>query len=113
MSKWRSIRDNYVRNRKKIKEAKKSGAAAKKIRRYIYEDQLRFLEKSIEMRSTISTITEESQEIQEDIVVEMEKSSPEEKEDEQQSFGALPTPTTSKNNPGFDALLQQQAKIIQ
>lgn len=56
------------------------------------------------MRSTISTITEESQETQEDIVVEMEKSSPEEKEDEQQSFGALPTPTTSKNNPGFDAL---------
>lgn len=56
--KWRSIRDNHIRNRRKNNEASKSGSGACKKKKYIYEDQLRFLEKSMELRTTNSSIPE-------------------------------------------------------
>nr|CAI5821383.1 unnamed protein product [Callosobruchus analis] len=100
-SKWRSIRDNYeyIRNRRKIKESTRSGAAAKKIRRYIYEEQLRFLEKSIAMRPTVSTISEESQSSQQNAEDDTENSGSEESEDGQQAVGTITTPTTSRSAP--------------
>nr|CAI5828261.1 unnamed protein product [Callosobruchus analis] len=93
-SKWRSIRDNYIRNRRKIKESTRSGAAAKK-----FEEQLRFLEKSIAMRPTVSTISEESQSSQQNAEDDTENSGPEESEEGQQAVGTIITPTTSKSAP--------------
>jgi hypothetical protein len=54
-SKWRTIRDNYTRNLKKQEECKRSGSAASKIRQYIYGEQLLFLRKNKELRSTDSS----------------------------------------------------------
>ncbi|KAL4149729.1 hypothetical protein QTP88_003605 [Uroleucon formosanum] len=54
MAKWRTIRDNYARNLKKNGENSKSGSGAKKIRLYIYADQLSFLGKTKELRNTES-----------------------------------------------------------
>lgn len=45
ISKWRSVRDNYVRSLKKQEEFNKSGSGRKKIQRYIFEEQLSFLKK--------------------------------------------------------------------
>lgn len=56
---WRSIRDNYVRNRRKNNEACKSGSGASKKKKYIYEEQLRFLEKTMELRTTNTSIPED------------------------------------------------------
>lgn len=55
MAKWRTIRDNYARNLKKIGENSKSGSGAKKIRLYIYAEQLSFLGKTKELRNTESS----------------------------------------------------------
>lgn len=54
-AKWRTIRDNYARNLKRIGENSKSGSGAKKIRLYIYAEQLSFLGKSKELRNTESS----------------------------------------------------------
>ncbi|XP_023718171.1 uncharacterized protein LOC111870272 [Cryptotermes secundus] len=51
-SKWRTVRDNYVRNIKK--QSIKSGSKAKKVKTYIYRKQLSFLKKSFEPRPTCS-----------------------------------------------------------
>jgi len=56
ISKWRSVRDNYVRSLKKQKECNKSGSDRKKIQRYIFEEQLSFLKKNREHRPTASSI---------------------------------------------------------
>ncbi|XP_077286106.1 uncharacterized protein LOC143911198 [Arctopsyche grandis] len=50
VSKWKSIRDNYVRSIKKQNEIKKSGCL-KPLKRYIYEKQLGFLRKYQELPS--------------------------------------------------------------
>lgn len=54
-SKWRTIRDNYTRNLKKQDECNRSGSAAKKIRQYVYGEQLSFLRKTKELRNTDSS----------------------------------------------------------
>lgn len=56
MSKWRTVRDNYVRNLKKHGECFKSGSAAKKVKRYIYGEQLSFLKKNLEQKATTSSM---------------------------------------------------------
>jgi len=56
ISKWRSVRDNYVRSLKKQEECNKSGSGRKKIQRYIFEEQLSFLKKNREHRPTASSI---------------------------------------------------------
>lgn len=56
ISKWRSVRDNYVRSLKKQAECSKSGSGRKKIQRYIFEEQLSFLKKGRELRPTTSSI---------------------------------------------------------
>lgn len=59
IAKWRTIRDNYSRNLKKIEENSKSGTGAKKIRLYIYAEQLSFLGKTKELRNTESNFDHE------------------------------------------------------
>lgn len=63
MSKWKSVRDNFIRNVKKKSVIKKSGSGAKRLPHYIYEEQLRFLYKTREMRSTEATINETEQDV--------------------------------------------------
>ncbi|KZC14931.1 hypothetical protein WN55_07886 [Dufourea novaeangliae] len=55
ISKWRSVRDNYIRSLRKQDENIKLGSATKKIWRYVYEDQLAFLKKCREPRPTSSS----------------------------------------------------------
>ncbi|VVC44867.1 BESS motif,MADF domain [Cinara cedri] len=54
-SKWRTIRDNYIRYLKKQNKCKISGSATSKIRQYIYGEQLSFLRKNKESRITDSS----------------------------------------------------------
>jgi hypothetical protein len=56
ISKWKSVRDNYVRSLKKQAECNKPGSGRKKIQRYIFEEQLSFLKKGRELQSTTSSI---------------------------------------------------------
>ncbi|XP_023707738.1 uncharacterized protein LOC111864605 [Cryptotermes secundus] len=54
VSKWRTVRDNYVRNLKQ--RSIKPGSGAKKVRTYIYSKQLSFLKKSSEPTPTFRTM---------------------------------------------------------
>lgn len=54
-SKWRSVRDNYIRTLRKRNGNNKSGSAAKKKIRYVYEEQLGFLKKCREPQDTSSS----------------------------------------------------------
>ncbi|XP_071874312.1 uncharacterized protein [Bombus fervidus] len=54
-SKWRSVRDNYIRTLRKRNGNNKSGSAAKKKIRYVYEEQLGFLKKCREPKDTSSS----------------------------------------------------------
>jgi len=82
MAKWRTIRDNYARNLKKIGENSKSGSGAKKIRLYIYAEQLSFLGKTKELRNTesnfdhVATVEEEINSIDENEQARDEDGSP-------------------------------------
>jgi len=82
MAKWRTIRDNYARNLKKIGENSKSGSGAKKIRLYIYAEQLSFLGKTKELRSTesnfdhVATVEEEISSVDENEQARDEDGSP-------------------------------------
>jgi hypothetical protein len=62
ISKWRSVRDNYIRSLKKQAECNKSGSGRKRVQRYIFEEQLSFLKKNRELRPTTSSIQLESNE---------------------------------------------------
>ncbi|XP_047351559.1 uncharacterized protein LOC124949854 isoform X1 [Vespa velutina] len=52
ISKWRSIRDNYIRSLKKQTEICKSCSGIKKMKPYIYGNQLSFLKKNKELQHT-------------------------------------------------------------
>lgn len=56
ISKWRSVRDNYIRSLKKQAECDKSGSGGKKIQRYIFKEQLSFLKKNRKLRPVISSV---------------------------------------------------------
>ncbi|XP_071053246.1 uncharacterized protein [Onthophagus taurus] len=60
VKKWSNIRDSFCKSKKKIKENKKSGSGCVEIKKYIYHDQLQFLNKTIYRRDTPS-FPEESQ----------------------------------------------------
>lgn len=55
-TRWKSIRDAYVRNSKKLKDESKSGSGAVKTHRYVFADQLSFLRKVGENRETTDTL---------------------------------------------------------
>ncbi|CAH1993162.1 unnamed protein product [Acanthoscelides obtectus] len=52
MKKWANIRDNWMKCHKKLNEEKKSGAGAKKVRKYLFYEELRFLQKLADHRVT-------------------------------------------------------------
>ncbi|KAK4324225.1 hypothetical protein Pmani_005065 [Petrolisthes manimaculis] len=53
---WKSIRDAYIRNSRKLKDESKSGSGAVKTHRYIFAEQLSFLRKVGENRVTTDTL---------------------------------------------------------
>ncbi|GLG92830.1 hypothetical protein R5R35_007473 [Gryllus longicercus] len=59
-SKWRTVRDNYIRSLKKQEEHEKTGGAAKRHSKYTYEPLLSFLKKSKELRANDSSLSEPS-----------------------------------------------------
>lgn len=63
ISKWRSIRDNYVRSLKKQAENCKSCSGAKKIKLYIYGKQLSFLKKNKELQHTDGSLEDNIQKV--------------------------------------------------
>lgn len=65
-SKWRYIRDNYVRNLKKQNETSKSGSGRKKVKEYIYGQQLSFLKRNQELRPTAASFEDNTEEVSQD-----------------------------------------------
>lgn len=63
MSKWRAIRDNYVRSLKKQAQKSNSENGYKRIRPYTYADQLSFLKRSIELRINESNLENSTNEL--------------------------------------------------
>ncbi|XP_072947281.1 uncharacterized protein [Epargyreus clarus] len=57
MKKWTNMKDNWIKCNKKMKEYK-SGAGAKKIRKYNFYDEMQFLQKIVEHRKTDSSMPE-------------------------------------------------------
>ncbi|KAK7068460.1 hypothetical protein SK128_022615 [Halocaridina rubra] len=55
-SRWKSIRDAYIRNCRILKDESKSGSEAVKTHRYIFAEQLSFLGKVGEYRGTTDTL---------------------------------------------------------
>lgn len=47
MKKWKTVRDGYRKSLDRIKRAKRSGASAQKIKKYVFNDHLGFLKKII------------------------------------------------------------------
>ncbi|KAL4103930.1 hypothetical protein QTP88_019247 [Uroleucon formosanum] len=60
LNKWSNIRDNWVRSYKQFKRNERSGSGANKFKIYIYHEQLRFLEKVVDKRPTISSLSKEN-----------------------------------------------------
>ncbi|XP_023951385.1 uncharacterized protein LOC112055483 [Bicyclus anynana] len=59
IKKWRGIKDNFTKYEKKLNEQCKSGAGAKKIKQYHLYDQLLFLKKNFQNKTTSSLDDEE------------------------------------------------------
>nr|CAI5864375.1 unnamed protein product [Callosobruchus analis] len=57
MKRWSNIHDAYINSKRKIKDAKKSGAGASHLKKYVYNDQITFLEKGTEERSTEDSLS--------------------------------------------------------
>ncbi|KAK7007476.1 hypothetical protein SK128_007281, partial [Halocaridina rubra] len=53
---WKSIRDAYIRNCRKLKDESKTGTGAVKTQRYVFAEQLSFLRKVGECRGTTDTM---------------------------------------------------------
>lgn len=45
MKRWTNIKDSFLKWMKKYKEISRSGAAASRMKKYVYHDQLLFLKK--------------------------------------------------------------------
>ncbi|CAH1975624.1 unnamed protein product [Acanthoscelides obtectus] len=58
LQKWNNIFDSFVKSYKKNKTLK-SGSSFRRIRKYIFHDQLQFLAKTIEHNTTTSSISQE------------------------------------------------------
>ena len=65
-SKWRYIRDNYVRNLKQQNETSKSGSGRKKVKVYIYGQQLSFLKRNQELQPTAASLEDNTEEVAQD-----------------------------------------------
>lgn len=58
VKRWNNIRDQWLKWRNRDKHSKKSGAAASKLRKYLYHEQLNFLEKGLYRRATDSSMAD-------------------------------------------------------
>lgn len=50
MKRWKHLRDAFAKAEKNVKENKTSGSQATKKRKYIFNDELQFLKKYIEIQ---------------------------------------------------------------
>ncbi|XP_031328390.1 uncharacterized protein LOC116163088 [Photinus pyralis] len=53
---WGNLRDAFTKSKRKLKESKKSGAGAAKIKKYVYADQMQFLNKLIQSREVVESL---------------------------------------------------------
>lgn len=60
-TKWTNIRDRYIKYLKKLEDEKKTGSKAKSIRKYIYSDNMSFLQKNTKRKETVSSAVEEEE----------------------------------------------------
>ncbi|KAJ8944311.1 hypothetical protein NQ314_009502 [Rhamnusium bicolor] len=60
IGRWTNLRDSFVKSNMKIKATKNSGSAAKKIKKFVYSDQLQFLKELYEVRQTEDRFQSES-----------------------------------------------------
>lgn len=56
IKKWTNLRDSFSKYYKKDKESKRSGSGAKKLKKYVYFDQLKFLHKLYVERPTSNSL---------------------------------------------------------
>lgn len=63
IAKWRTVRDNYIRSLKKLNQSQKSGSAGKQPTKYVYHEQLMFLDKLKIERTTESSLDSTSPEV--------------------------------------------------
>ncbi|XP_074038602.1 uncharacterized protein [Leptinotarsa decemlineata] len=57
---WTNLRDAFARSKRKMKDSKRSGTDAKKPKKYVYNDQLQFLNKLYEVRETVDSLNDET-----------------------------------------------------
>ncbi|KAJ8943581.1 hypothetical protein NQ314_009706 [Rhamnusium bicolor] len=94
---WTNLRDSFVKSNMKIKATKNSGSAAKKIKKYVYSDQLQFLKKLYEARPTEDSFQSEgAAELEEGTET---QSSTENIENASQPFETPPTQLSPKSVP--------------
>lgn len=53
---WGNLRDAFSKSKRKLKECKKSGAGATKIKKYVYADQMQFLSKLYQSRTVAESL---------------------------------------------------------
>lgn len=61
VKRWNNIRDQWIKWKNRDKNTKKSGAAASKLRKYVYHEQLNFLDQVPYHRSTDSSMDYEAE----------------------------------------------------
>ncbi|CAL8356345.1 unnamed protein product [Boreogadus saida] len=64
--KWKSLRDRYMRHKKREKEGKKSGSAAGTVKRWKFAGVLSFLDPFVTPRETSSNLPRGAEEVEED-----------------------------------------------
>lgn len=55
---WTNLRDSYAKSKKATKDDKKSGSGAKKNKKYVFNDQMQFLNKLYHVRDTTDSLDE-------------------------------------------------------
>nr|XP_023030008.1 uncharacterized protein LOC111517938 [Leptinotarsa decemlineata] len=53
---WGNLRDAFSKSKRKIQERKKSGAGARNIKKYVYADQMQFLNKLFQTREIAESL---------------------------------------------------------
>ena len=53
---WGNLRDDFSKSKRKLTECKKSGAGARNIRKYVYADQMQFLNEFFQTREIAESL---------------------------------------------------------
>ncbi|XP_072943685.1 uncharacterized protein [Epargyreus clarus] len=64
IKRWGNVRDSFKKSCKKQKDVTKSGAGASKVKKYVFNDQLQFLNKVFKERPTTDSLTQETEDPQ-------------------------------------------------